>query len=234
MVLDNVFLTGGSGTLGAELRVQSYKFGIKFVAPSSQECDITDLESVYKNLIRFEGDLVLHAAAITDVKKIQQAPIPAMDVNVVGTINLIKSCQQLNKKLVFISTDYVFDGHKGNYTVEDPINPLSKYAKTKGAAELLVRTIDNSLVIRTSFFGHDFPYEKAAVDQWSSKDYVDIIAPLILKELKLKNTGIVHIGTARASTYEKAARRKPQVEGVYLQDIGFEIPRDISLKVAMP
>ena len=229
MVLD-IFLTGGSGTLGAELIKQSHKFDINFIAPSSKDCDITDEQSVYDNLRRLKGNTVVHAAALTDVKGIQTVPLQAIEVNVLGTINIIKSCQKLDKKLVFVSTDYVFDGNKGNYNVTDPINPISKYAKTKAAAELLVRTIEESLVIRTSFFGYDFPYDKAAVDQWSSKDYVDIIAPLILKVLKKDKTGIVHIGTDRTSTYEKAKRRKPHVEKIFLHEIGFGIPRDISLK----
>lgn len=229
MVLEEVFLTGGSGTLGTELIKQSHKFNIYFTAPSSKDCDITDEQSVYENILNSQGDIVLHAAATTDVKGVQAAPMAAIDVNVLGTINVIKACQQLDKKLVFISTDYVFDGEKGNYDINDPINPISKYAKTKAAAELLVRIIEDSLVIRTSFFGYDFPYEKAAVDQWSSKDYVDVIAPLVLKVLKTTKTGIVHVGTERTTTYEKATRRKPQVEGVCLKDLGFGIPKDISL-----
>ena len=230
MVLEEVFLTGGSGTLGTELIKQSHKFDISFVAPSSRDCDITDEHAVYNNLAKFKGDVVLHAAAVTDVRGTETAPIAAVDINVLGTVNIIKVCQKLNKKLVFISTDYVFDGEKGNYNTEDPINPISKYAKTKAAAELLVRCIEDTLIIRTSFFGYNFPYEKAAVDQWSSKDYVDVIAPLVLKVLKKGKTGIAHVGTARTTTYEKAQRRNPLVEGIYLQDLGFGIPRDISLE----
>ena len=215
--------------MGAELIKQSHKFDINFIAPSSKDCDIIDEQSVYENLRSFKGNTVVHAAALTDVKEIQAQPMQAIDVNVLGTINIIKGCQQLNKKLVFVSTDYVFDGNKGNYVADDPVNPISKYAKTKAAAELLVRTVENSLVIRTSFFGYDFPYEKAAVDQWSSKDYVDVIAPLILKLLKKNKAGIAHVGTSRTTTYEKAKRRKPDVEKVFLHEIGFGIPRDISL-----
>jgi len=230
VVLENIFLTGGSGTLGSELIKQSKRFGINFIAPSSKECDITNPISVLENLRQFSGNIVVHAAALTDVKGIQVSPIQAIGVNVLGTVNVIKSCQQLGKKLVFVSTDYVFDGNKGNYAVDDPINPISKYAKTKAAAELLVRMIEKSLVIRTSFFGYSFPYDKAATDQWSSKDYVDVIAPLILDALKKDKTGIVHVGTERATTYEKAKRRKPDVEKATLQEIGFGIPRDISLR----
>lgn len=231
MVLRDVFLTGGSGTLGAEMIKQSHKFGINFIAPTSSECNIVEYRSVYDNLAKFKGKVVVHCAAATDVKKIETNPIGAMYTNVCGTINLIQYCQHFEKKLIFISTDYVFDGEKGNYDTTDPVNPISKYAKTKTAAELLVRTIDNSLVIRTSFFGYDFPYDKAAADQWSTKDYVDVIAPLILERLNDNDSGIIHVGTDKTTTYEKATRRKPDVEKVLLHELGFKIPRDISLKI---
>ena len=231
MVLEKVFLTGGSGTLGKELIKNSQGFGIEFIAPSSVECDITNLHSVYNNLSDFQGTVVVHAAAATDVKRIESNPLTAMKINVEGTINLIENCFRFNKKLIFISTDYVFDGEKGNYTTDDRVNPVSKYAKTKTAAEFLVRTMDECLVIRTSFFGHDFPYDKAAVDQWSTKDYVDVIAPLILERVLTNETGIIHVGTKKSTTYEKATRRKPDVEKVLLKNLGFAIPRDISLIV---
>ena len=229
MVLKDIFLTGGSGTLGTELIKKSDDFNIRFVAPTTDMCDITKFDEVIKSIGSFKGKIVLHAAAMTNVKQIESNPMKSIEVNVCGTINIIKACQELNKKLVFVSTDYVFDGEKGNYKTNDPINPISKYAKTKAAAELLVRTVDNSLIIRTSFFGYSFPYDKAAFDQWSTKDYVDIIAPMVLKEAKSNKTGIVHVGTDRSSTFEKASRRKVNVEKVSLGDINFKIPRDVSL-----
>ena len=144
-------------------------------------------------------------------------------------LNVLKSCKDLGKKLVFISTDYVFDGEKGNYTIDDPINPLSKYAKTKAAAELLVRTYENSLVIRTSFFGYEFPYEAAFVDQWSSKDYVDIIAPKVLKEILSDKKGIFHVGNERRSIYDLARVRNKNVLKLFRKDMALCIPWDTSL-----
>ncbi len=229
MVLKEIFLTGGSGTLGTELIKNSEKFGVKFIAPSSSQCDITDRDSLYEHLSYFKGDLVIHAAADTDVTGVERNPINAMKINVSGTINLIDLCYRFGKKLIFISTDYVFDGRKGNYLTTDLVNPVSKYAKTKTAAEFLVRTVDEFLIIRTSFFGYDFPYDQAAADQWSTKDYVDVIAPLVLEQCLSGKTGIIHVGTQKSSTYEKATRRKPDVKKVYLKDIPFKIPPDISL-----
>jgi len=109
---------------------------------------------------------------------------------------------------------------------------LSNYAKTKAAAELLVRTYDNSLVIRTSFYGKKFPYEKALVDQWTSKDYVDVISPLVLKCIKKKHAGISHVGSSRATVYEVAKRRSDNVLPISLKDMEINIPRDTSLNLA--
>jgi len=229
MVLEKIFLTGGSGTLGTEFLKRQFDYNIEFVAPTSNECDISDFKSVLEFLKNSKCTSILHCAAITSVTKIEKDATEACLINVLGTWNMIRASLLLNKKLVFISTDYVFDGRQGNYKINDPINPISKYAKTKASAELIARCFENTLIIRTSFFGKQFPYDKAVVDQYSTKDYVDIIAPLILKELKRDNLGIVHIGTSRSSTYDKAIKRNPSVKKVSLKDIDFKIPRDVSL-----
>lgn len=229
MVLKKIFLTGGSGTLGSELIKISKAHDVDFIAPASKYCDITNPYQIHNHIKDSGCDTVVHSAAITDVKNTENDPSLAWDVNVFGTINVLKSCKDLGKKLVFISTDYVFDGEKGNYTINDPINPLSKYAKTKAAAELLVRTYENSLVIRTSFFGYEFPYEAAFVDQWSSKDYVDIIAPKVLREILSDKRGVVHVGNERRSIYNIATDRNESVKKINRNDVGSFIPRDTSL-----
>ena len=231
MVLEKYFLTGGGGTLGSEMIKIQQKHNIQFIAPPSQKCDIRSYEELLVSIRDSQCNSVIHCAALTDVKDIELDPIKACEVNVVGTLNVIKACRELDKKLIFISTDYVFDGKKGNYRVDDPINPVSKYAKTKAAAELLVGCFENHLIIRTSFFGKNFPYPKALIDQYSTKDYVDIIAPLVINEIHKNRQGIVHVGTVRSSTYEKAIRRNPDVEKISLCDLDFNIPQDVSLLI---
>jgi len=229
MVLKKIFLTGGSGTLGTELIKISKAHDVEFIAPASKYCDITNPYQIH-NYIKAsrDCDTVVHSAAITDVKATENDPSRAWEVNVLGTLNVLKSCRDLGKKLVFISTDYVFDGEKGNYTTDDPINPLSKYAKTKAAAELLVRTYENSLVIRTSFFGYDFPYEAAFVDQWSSKDYVDIIAPKVLEEILSDKRGVVHVGNNRRTIYDIAKDRSENITQTTRSTVYAQVPKDTS------
>jgi len=220
-------LTGGSGTLGSEIMKISKTYDISIKNPTSDECNIMSHEDL-KNHITEDIDVVIHAAALTDVRGLEVNPIPSWDINVIGTINVLKRCAEINKKMIFISTDYVFDGEKGRYKTSDPINPLSKYAKSKAAAELIVRTYENSLVIRTSFFGYNFPYEKGFIDQWSSKDYVDVIAPMVIEEIMKGNKGIAHIGSNRRSLYEIAKMRKPNIVPISQKDLGFIIPKDTS------
>jgi dTDP-4-dehydrorhamnose reductase len=227
MVL-KVFLTGGSGTLGKELISQSSVHEVGFTAPSSEKCDVRDYDSVLSNILSFDGSLVLHSAALTSTKEIELDPSEAIDVNVGGTLNVLKACEKLGKKLIYISTDYVFDGERGYYKTTDPINPTGKYSKTKAAAELVVRTYENSLVIRTSFFGKTFPYAEAFTDVWSSKDYVDLVVPKIISSIKSGNSGIVHIGAPRRSIYDIAVARKPDVKKSQNKDIRTTIPRDTS------
>lgn len=228
MVLKKFFLTGGSGRLGQELQKISGEKGIEIIAPDSKWCNITN-EYQIKNKIEASGcDVVVHAAAFTDVKGAESDPSLAWDVNVLGTLNVLKACKLLRKKLIYISTDYVFDGEKGKYKICDPINPLSKYAKTKASGELLVRTYDESLIIRTSFYGHDFPYDAAFTDQWTSKSYVDVIAPKILEKILENPHGISHVGVERRTVYDIARERKKDVKGMSRNDISINVPYDTS------
>jgi len=108
MVLRKIFLTGGSGTLGSELIKISKPYNVKFIAPASKWCDICNPYQIKNNIESSGCDTVLHSAALTNVKEIEADSTDAYDVNVIGTINIIKTCKRLNKKLVFISTDYVY------------------------------------------------------------------------------------------------------------------------------
>ena len=147
-----------------------------------------------------------------------------------GTLNLLQVCEQLNIKMVYISTDYVFSGDNGPYKTTDPINPINLYAITKACGELLVKTYKNSLIIRTSFCQKEFPYDKAFIDQYTSRDYVDIIAPKILKCSKSSVTGIVHVGTTRKTVYELAKTRKIDVGSIKRSEVNFNIPFDTSFE----
>jgi dTDP-4-dehydrorhamnose reductase len=215
-----ILITGGSGLLGKQLISILETTDIYYYAPTSQECNIMDLGSVSSTFHEYKPTIVIHCAAVAKYKIVEEQPVKALLTNVVGTCNVVASCNSLNLqkikgdddvKLVYISTDHLFDGEKGNYTTDDRINPLSKYAKTKGAGELSVRIYENHLSIRTSFCPKEFPFDTAYVDKWTSQDYVDIIADKILNKVLSNEVGIVNVGSSRRSFYELAKERKPNV-----------------------
>ena len=227
----NILLTGGSGTLGTELKKLIYHIDHKLSSPSSREFNIVNFDSLLAYEIPETPDILIHCAAYTDVKASEVDFLTALDSNIIGTCNIIKYCKINNIKLIHISTDHVFDGLDGHYLPHSKINPVAKYAKSKAAAEIAASMYDNCLIIRTSFFPVKFPYEKAFTDQYSSKDYVDIIAPKVLKAALSDSKGIVHCGSPRESIYNIAKRRSPDVIPIQRKDFKFPTLKDTSLKI---
>ena len=219
-----ILLTGGSGLLGSQL----LKLDNTIIAPCSTTMDITDKVLCEQFIDKVKPNILIHAAAFTSPPVCEEQPSRARKTNITGTINLVDLCEERDIKLVYISTDYVFDGSRGVYSTTDPINPINKYALTKAAGELAVRTYENSLIIRTSFCQEEFPYEKAFVDQYTSRDYIDIIAPKILSCIKSNRHGIVHIGTERKTVFQLAKRRKTDVGQLSIEDVAFKAPQDTS------
>jgi len=229
------FITGGSGRLGSFVIKALEKINnVKYLAPASNLCDITKIKDVKHYLNEFKPDVVLHFAAYTDVKKAESEDyIKCMDINVMGTLNLIKACHENNISLVYMSTDAVFDGKKGLYKPSDPVNPQNKYSRSKCAAELCVRNYKNSCIIRTAFFENDFPYPAAFTDQITTKDYLDNTGPLILNTcLNFKSSKIYHIGTENKTMYSLAIARRNNIKPIKLSDFSLlNIARDLSFDI---
>ena len=220
-----ILLTGGSGLLGTELAGS----GADLVAPSHDELDITDCDAVARYVASQAPDVILHAAAVTNNRDIEADPSSALDVNIRGTANLAIACLNTRIRLVYLSTDYVYRGDRGDYTEDDELLPGNLYAWTKLAGEAAVRAVPNHLIIRTSFGSSNFDYPAAFTDKWSSKEYVDVLAPEILEAARSPLTGIVNIGGPRRTIYEYAASRNPKVEGLERHDSMHNSPADTSM-----
>jgi len=220
-------LTGGSGLLGREI----VKLNSRVLAPSRGKLDICDEPALAAYIDDVSPDIVLHAAAVTDNRQIEADPTAALDVNIVGTTNIARACLGKEIRLVYLSTDYVYKGDRGNYAETDELFPSNLYAWTKLAGEAAVRAVPNHLIIRSSFGASRFDYPEAFADKWSSKDYVDVIAPKILKAAIGSATGVLNIGGPRRTIYDYAAERNPNVRPVKLSDSSLDSPTDTSLNL---
>lgn len=219
--------TGGSGLLGGEFK----KLLPAMLYPATSEFDVTDFAQMEAYLASRKVNLIIHAAAFTSPPRINEDPQRALDVNIIGTANLVKLCSRLGIKLIYISTDYVFRGDQGMYREDDPVYPVNKYAWSKLGGECAVRLYDNSLIIRTTFGPNEFPFEKAFVDQWTSRESVAVTTRMIAALLDKDVTGTIHVGGPRKTVYGYAKGVSPQKEigELSIKDVAFAVPADTSL-----
>ena len=222
-----ILLTGGSGLLGTE--ILGLDNGI--MAPSRRDLDICDHSAVTDFVADAAPDVILHAAAITNNREIEVDPAAALDVNIKGTANIALACLGPKIRLVYVSTDYVYKGDRGNYGETDEVLPSNLYAWTKLAGEAAVRAVPDHLIIRTSFGASRFDYPGAFADKWSSKDYVDRIAPKILKAALGTATGVLNIGGPRRTIYDYAVERNPDVNKLWLHGSSLDSPVDTSMRL---
>ncbi len=222
-----IVLFGGSGILGTELS----KLNTEIINPSHQEVDIRNAEQVAQFLEDNNPDIVINSAAVLDNRVIEKFPNEAIMTNIVGAANIAMACRELDIRLVYISTDYIYKGDRGNYKETDEILPYNRYAWTKLGGESSAVCVKNHLIVRTSFGKTEFAYHEAFTDKWASKDYVDVIAPKIYDVAVSPLTGIINIGTERKSLYNYAKRRNPDVNAVRLADSVFFTPQDTSFNL---
>lgn len=222
-----IIFTGGSGLLGSEFK----KIWPDISYPSSKEFNVTDYEQM-KQYVELNGcELIIHAAAVTSPPVVDRDPVKSLEINIIGTSNVVKLCMDFDAWLIYISTDYVFKGDKGNYKEDDPVYPVNKYAWSKLGGECAVRLYDKSLVVRTTFGPNVFPYEKAFVDQWTSRESVSVIAKKISRLIDKDITGVIHVGGKRKTVFEYANSldQTRNIGKISIKDVSFAVPADTSL-----
>lgn len=157
-------ITGYKGQLGYDVKRELLKRGVKegdIFAIDKEEMDITDREEVNRVVNDFKPDVIFHCAAWTAVDKAEDMEDACYNVNVVGTKNVVDASLEVGATIIYMSTDYVFDGTKeGLYTEEDKVNPKSVYGKTKFLGEEEVRRNPKHFITRISWVfginGHNF------------------------------------------------------------------------------
>ena len=145
-------VTGVTGQLGYDLKKQLLKQNQEVFAPTRAQMDIQDEESVRKVVKAYQPDIIIHCAAYTAVDKAEVEKEKAYTTNVIGTKNLTLASIENAAKMVYISTDYVFDGKKnGTYHEDDIVHPINIYGKTKELGEEMTRQNPNHLIARISW-----------------------------------------------------------------------------------
>ena len=222
-----IFITGGNGNLGKELiKIIPKKYEVLY--PSSSECDITNFDVLRNNIVSFNPDFVLHLAGFVDIVGCEKNIDKAIDTNIIGTLNLVKSCLDLDCKVVYISSEYVFKGDRGNYTINDRLDPLNIYGKTKSAAEYTISILPNYQIIRAPFIKTKYP--KVYTDQYCSRYFLEDVVNKIFYNIINNSNKIIHIANSRNTLYNHYIGKKLNPLPIKIPDnIKSITPKDTSL-----
>lgn len=229
-----VLVTGSGGQLGSELcRLP----GVEVFGADLPSVDITDASSVRDVIERVRPDVVVNAAAYTQVDRAEHEEGLCRAVNVDGSRNLVRACRGMEISIVQISTDYVFDGRLGSsYCELDRPNPVNVYGRSKWEAEQIVAQHPGHLIVRTaglfgsggSTSGGNFVNTilhlaeqrqriRVVDDQFTSFTYAPDLAMAIRALVGLGCRGIYHVANAGYGNWYQLAREVFRVAGVRLE-----------------
>ena len=189
-MLRNIVVTGGSGRFAQELKKIRCKYN--FIFRNKKQLDILSISSIKKNVKNYRPDCILHLAGLSRPMSIHNKNIKkSIDLNIIGTANLVKVCSERNIKIIFFSTNYVYPGKKGNYKEQDAVLPWNNYGWSKLGAESAVQMYKNSLIIRACMTEKPFFYKKAYTNLKTNfmfhEDLVNILPKIIHKNEKQFN-----------------------------------------------
>lgn len=168
-------VTGANGQLGKALQGILKK---NTLFTDVREMDITDFKKTEKVILKFKPQVIIHTAAYTDVDGCEENRDLAIKINTKGTFNLAVLAKRVDAILVYISTDYVFDGNKkAPYTEKDLIHPLSFYGQTKYLGEVACKAALKHYIIRTSWvFGDGKNFIKTMLKLGESKKEIKVVS----------------------------------------------------------
>lgn len=215
-----ILITGGEGMLGRDLARALGEAGHDALPVGRAKCDVTDAAAVRACVRELKPETVIHAAAWTDVDGCESDPERAMRVNAGGTANIVEAVG--GARLVYISTDYVFDGTASRpYTEQDQPRPLSVYGRSKFEGELAAQQHPRCLIVRTSWlYGRSGRHFVGTVlnrarrgetlrivdDQVGCPTWTKHLARALVALLHTDAAGVLHAaGSGRCSWYEFAS-----------------------------
>lgn len=236
----NILLTGASGRLGQAILNSGLFSGV--LSPARHILDITEPESMRIFFETNAVDGIIHCAALTDMVECEENPIKAIETNIIGTCNLLRevlrqeSAQQKRIRFIYISTDAVYSGTRGDYSEEGETIPYNRYGWTKLGAECAVRMLSDYCIIRTSFFNpKGINFEESPVDAYNSKISIGQLAGAIAFLLNSDFVGTINVGSQKKSSYERFRQYKSELGKCKYESaakgLPFILPRDISMNL---
>ena len=209
-----ILVTGGDGRFAKLLKSKNKKLNLIFC--SKKQLDILNLKSIKKNFEQHKPKIIFHCAGLSRPMNIHEKDIEkSIDLNIIGTANLVKICKLYKIKLIYFSTGYVYEGKKGNYKETDAVKPFNNYGLSKLGGECAVSMYKKSLILRITMTEKPFTHNAAFTNFKSNfmfqEDLVNIL-PKVINEI-----GIINIGGKSQSVYDFAKKHNKSVKKTKLK-----------------
>ena len=206
-----ILVTGGDGRFSKVLKKNNKKLDLFFASKS--QCNILNLNSIIKIVKKIKPKILIHCAGLSRPMKIHEKNISkSIDLNIIGTANIVKICKKFNIKLIYFSTGYVYEGTKGNYSEKDSVKPFNNYGLSKLGGECAVAMYKNSLILRIMMCEKPFLYKKAFYDIETNFMYHDDMVKIIPKILD--KSGIINVGGKIQSVYQFAKASNKNIKKI--------------------
>ncbi len=207
--MSKILVTGGDGRFAKELKKLPSKY--EFIFRNKKQLNILSVTSIKKEVNKFKPKILLHLAGLSRPMNIHEKKISkSIDLNIIGTANLVKVCIEKKIKIIFFSTSYVYPGTKGNYKENDSLLPWNNYGWSKLGAESSVQMYNNSLIIRACMTEKPFTHKFAFSNVKSNFIFHSQFAHLLTKVISKK--GIINIGGKSQTIYDFAKKTKKNVK----------------------
>ena len=227
--MKKIVITGGTGRFASILKKNKTKHKLYF--PAKKQLNILNHKKIKKYLNKVKPNYLIHLAGLSRPMSIHNSDISkSIDLNIIGTANITKACEEKNIKLIYFSTNYVYPGSRGNYKETDALLPINNYAWSKLGGETSVQLYKNSLILRICMTEKPFVHKKAFANVKTSFTYHEDVANILFKLLNKK--GVINLGGKSQYIYNFAKKENKEIKKVYLKSnskIG--IPFDSSISI---
>jgi len=210
--MKRILVTGGAGRFATNIKKYSEELGYSVLAPNKKQMNVTSFWDCEKYFYANQSDFdyVIHAAGLSSpMRRHEEKPTDSIQKNIIGTANVTLHCERFKKKMIYISTNYVYPGIDGDYNEQSELKPFNNYGWSKLGGECAVHHYKDSLILRICMNARPFPHDKAFTDVISSHMFNDKAAKITLK--LLNEVGIVNVGGEAQSVYDFAVQEKPDV-----------------------
>ena len=194
--------------------LEKFNTSKKFIFKSKNQLNILSEKSIINNIRKYKPNYILHLAGLSRPMNIHETNISkSIDLNIIGTCNIVKAAAKNNIKIIYLSTSYVYEGTKGNYREDDPVKPWNNYSRSKLGGECAVSMYKKSLIIRLCMTEKPFVHKKAYVNVKSNFIFQEDAANIILKVLNKR--GILNIGGKSQTIYNFAKKYNKEIKKIF-------------------